>query len=116
MKATAFLVTLAQHKTGAGYSLFGSVHVWVKQATESSPPHPLVFLTFSAQGTWIYALSRTAQEQIKSRIAGKSTQQAERFLASLPGVERAAIRFSGFGDDTRLPKQRSYIHIMLYVV
>jgi len=115
-KATAFLVTLAQHKTGAGYSLFGSVHVWVKQATESSPPHPLVFLSFAARGTWVYALSRAAQEQIKQLIAGKPTEQAMHIISTLPGVKHAALHFSGFGDPARLPKNTQDIRLVLFVV
>jgi len=115
-KATAYLATQAQHTTGAGYSVFRSVYVWVKQATGSSTPHPLVFLSFQARGTWVYALSRTTQEQIKSRIAGKSTQQAERLLASLPGIARATLHFSGIGDDTRIPRSTQYIHLVLLVV
>ena len=115
-KATAFLATQALHKTGTGYSLFGTVHVTVKQATVTNTAHPLVFLSFHAQGTWIYGISHTAQEQIKHLIAGKTTQEARTLLASLPGVEHAAIRLSGFGDDTRLLKNTGYIHVTIFVV
>jgi hypothetical protein len=116
VKATTFLAATAQQKTGAGYSLFGTVNVSVKQASVSSTPHPLVFLSFAASGTWVYALSQREQQQIKNLIAGKSTQEAMRLLAFLPGVEHAAIRFTGFGDDTRLPKNSNFIHIILFVV
>jgi hypothetical protein len=114
-KAAAFLATQALHKTGAGYSLFGNAQVSVKQASVSSTPHHLVFLTFQAQGTWIYALSQPAQQQIKSLIAGKTGREAMQLLASLKGVEHAAIRFIGIGDDTRLPKNSNFIHIILFV-
>ncbi len=115
-KATAFLASQAQQKTGAGYSLFGTVHVWVKQASVNHTTTPLVFLSFSASGTWIYGLSHTAQEGIKKLIAGKTTQQALQMLASLKGIGQVSIHFTGFGDTTRLPKQSSYIHITLLVV
>ena len=115
-KATAYLATQAQQKTGAGYSLFGTVHVTVKLANVTNAPPPLVFLSFHAQGTWIYALSQTAQQQIKYLITGKTNQEAAQLLASLPGVEHAAIRFSGIGDTTRLPKVTGYIHIILFVL
>ena len=49
-KATSFLATQAQQKAGAGYSLFGSITVAVKQATVNSTTPPLVFLSFSASG------------------------------------------------------------------
>jgi hypothetical protein len=115
-KATTFLSTQALQKTGAGYSLFGTVHVSVKQASVTNSPHPLVFLSFHASATWVYGLSRTAQEQIKHLIAGKTTQQTVTLLASLPGVEHAAIRFTGFGDDTKLPRNTGYIHLTIFVV
>jgi hypothetical protein len=115
-KATALLTSHALQTTGAGYSLFGSVHVWVKQATESSTPHPLVFLSFQARGTWVYALSGAAQQQIKHLIAGRTTQEAVQLLASLPGIEHATLRIAGFGDATRVPKNTGYIQIALFVV
>jgi hypothetical protein len=115
-KATTFLIIQARHKTGAGYSLFGAVHVSVKQASVSSTPHPLVFLSFSASGTWIYGISKPSQEQITHLIAGKTTQQAQELLSSLPGIEQASIRLSGFGDATRIPKTTGYIHVIVMVV
>jgi len=114
-KATAFLATQALHKTGAGYSLLGNVLVSVKQASVTSTP-PLVFLSFQASGTWIYGISQKAQDQIKSRIAGKTRQDALQVLASLPGIEQVSIRWNEFGDDTRLPKNSRYIHITLLIM
>ena len=111
-KATGLLIRQAVQKAGTSYSLFGAVRVSVIQATAAHTPHPLVFLSFKASGTWIYGLTPTAQEQIKALIAGKSKQQALQVLASLPGVERVYI---AWGDDTRLPKDSSYIHISLFV-
>jgi Baseplate J-like protein len=115
-KAATFLATKARHKAGAGYSLFGTVHINVTQASVTNTTKPLVFLSFKASGTWIYALSQQSQQQIKHRIAGKTTQQAVKMLASLPGVKQAAIRCSGFGDVTKLPKQSSDIHLAIIVV
>jgi hypothetical protein len=115
-KATAYLVTQAQHTARAGYSLFGPVNVSVKQARISSTAPHLVFLSFKATGTWMYGLSSTAQAHIKTVIVGKTTQQALSLLGSMPGVEQATIRFTGFGDATRLPTSTGYIHIMLIVV
>ncbi len=115
-KATAFLASQAQQKTGAGYSLFGDVHVWVKQASVSHTSTPLVFLSFHTSGTWMYGLSQKAQEHIKRLIAGKTRQQAETLLSTLPGVEQVTIRFSGFTDATRLPKGTGYMHLTIFVV
>jgi hypothetical protein len=115
-KATAYLATQAQQKAGAGYSLFGTPQIHVTQATVSSTPPHLVFLSFTTTGRWIYGISNRAQQQIKYLIAGKTTQEAARLLAALSGVESATIRFSGFGDVTRIPKATGYIHIVLIVV
>ena len=115
-KATAFLAERTQQKAGTGYSLFGTVHVSVKQASVTHTPHNLVFVSFQASGTWVYALSQTTQQQIKHLIAGKTTQQALQLVVSLPGVEHAAIRFTGFGDAARLPKNTGYIHLTLIVL
>ncbi len=73
-------------------------------------------LSFSASGTWVYGLSKPAQAQLTHLLAGKTTQEAMHLLATLPGVEQAAIRFEGFGDTTRLPKQSSLIHLVFVVM
>jgi VCBS repeat-containing protein len=115
-KATAFLSRQALQKTGTGYSLFGTVHVSVKQASVSYATTPLVFLSFSASGTWMYGLSHIAQQQIKHLVAGKTTQQALKMLETLPGIEQASIQITGFGDATRLPKTVAYIQLMLLAI
>jgi Baseplate J-like protein len=115
-KATAFLATQAQQKAGAGYSLFGTPHVTVTQASLSSTTPHLVFLSFTASSTWIYGISAAAQQQIKTVLAGKTTKQAEQLLAALPGIEQVSIHFSGFGDESRIPKQENNIHLSIIVV
>lgn len=113
---TQLLTTQAAKKLGTGYSLIGQVQVSVKDATITHTTTPLVFLSFHAQGTWVYALNTQEQQQMKHLIAGKTTQSAMQILASLPGVEHSTISFDGFGDDTKLPKNSTYIHISLLVV
>ena len=96
-KATAFLAAQAKQKTGAGYSLFGTVQVSVKQASVTSTSHPLVFLSFKAKGTWVYAL-HTAQQHIKHLIAGKTTQKAMKIVAVIARSEQrnnTICRFRG---------------------
>jgi hypothetical protein len=114
-KAAQLLTSQALKKLGSGYSVFGEIHVSVKEPTVTQHPN-LVFLSFHASGTWVYGLSQTAQEHIKKLIAGKSKQEALQLLASLPGVEQSSIRFTGFGDDTRLPKNSGYIHLTIFVM
>jgi hypothetical protein len=115
VKTAALLSTQAGKKVGPGYTLFGTVKVTVLQATVTHTTPPLVFLSFHASGTWVYGLSATAQEQIKELVAGKTTEHALKLLAALPGIERGAIRFTGFGDATRLPKTTGYIHVIFIV-
>jgi hypothetical protein len=107
-KSTDLLTQQATTQPGAGYSLFGDVHVTVTQATIQKH----VIVSFYAQGIWIYALSQKAQEHIKALIAGKSKQQALHLLASLPGIEHTSIAWS---DDTKLPKNVQNIHLHILV-
>jgi hypothetical protein len=110
-KAADLLTRQAVQNLGTGYSLVGEIQITMKRATITHTP-PLVFSSFHAQETWIYALSQTAQQHIKVLIAGKSKQQALNMLSLLPGIERAAISWG----DSRLPKDTGYIHIRLFVV
>jgi VCBS repeat-containing protein len=114
-KATQLLTTQAKQTLGTGYSLFGNVQVSVTQATVTNNSKPLVFLSFHAQGTWIYALSQQAQQRIKQLIAGKTKQEAMHILQSLPGTVQASISWDGFSDDTRLPKDTRDIHFHIIV-
>jgi len=101
-----FLANAALQQIGTGYSLFGQTNV--TQAT--APPHKKpVVLSFTAQGTWVYAVGKAEQEQIKSSIAGKTKQAALHILQSLPGIEQASLAWS---DNTKLPKDSNAIHLV----
>lgn len=111
LRATQLLTTNATKKLGTGYSLLNEVTVKTVQASVSSNTPHLV-LSFHAQGVWVYGLSAKAQESIKSLIAGKAKDQALSILAGMSGIERAVIQW---GDDSKLPKNSKYIHIILFV-
>jgi len=113
-RVTQLLTTQAAETLGTGYSLIGGVRVSGIQATITHKQHPLVFLSFHSQGIWVYALSQRAQQRIKTLIAGKTKQEAVHLLESQPGIERVSLHWSGFGDDTRIPKNISYIHLALF--
>ena len=113
-KATALLSSQAVKQLGNGYSLMGSVQVSVTQASVTHSPTPLVFLTFQAQGRWVYALTQQTQLHIKQLIAGKTKPEASQILKSQPGIERAAIRFEGFGDNS-VSTQKQHIHTYHFV-
>jgi hypothetical protein len=108
-QATALLSQQAVSKLGTWYSLVGEVHVTVKQATVT-PHHTPVVFSFNALGTWVYAVKSVEQQRIKSLIAGKTKQEAEQLLASMPGIEQASIRW---GDDTKLPKHTESIRVVV---
>lgn len=108
-KVTQLLTAQAERKLGTGYSLLDTPQVNVTQAI----PARQVTLSFTSVGTWIYALSSAEQKLIKKIIAGKNKQEAIKLLNSLPGIEDVSLQFSGFGDDTRIPKNLSNIILLL---
>jgi len=108
---TQLLTTQATKKLGAGYSILGEPQVHITQA---SAQNTKVILSYQSQSTWIYALSSAEQNHIKKLIAGRTKEQAIELLSSLPGIERVALQSSGFGDDTRIPKNLSTIHLLIF--
>lgn len=109
-KVTQLLTTQAAKKLETGYSLLGIPQITVTSAT----PSRQVTLSFSSVSTWVYALGSAEQKNIKKIIAGKNTQDALKRLYSLPGVESVSMHFAGFGDDSRIPKEISHIHLALF--
>ena len=109
-KVTQLLATQAAKKLGSGYSILGNPHINVTSATVSKQ----VMLSFSGVSTWIYALTTQEQQSLKKIIAGKTKEQAMQLLSSLPGVESASMQSSSFGDATRIPKNLSNIHLMIF--
>ncbi len=104
---TQLLTTQAERKLGTGYSLLGNVQVSV---TAAGAQNKKVDVSFSSTGTWVYALATQEQQYIKKIIAGKTKEKALQLLSSLPGIERASIQWS---DDTKLPKNVQYIHLVI---
>lgn len=109
-QATAFLTTQAATSLGTGYRLVGDVHVTVTQATVTAITPTLAF---SSQGDLVYALAPETQQHIQSLIAGKTKQEALHLLYAFPGIEQASIAWA---DDTTLPKDSKYIHIVVFVM
>lgn len=109
-KATALLSTQALQKLGTGYSLIGDVLVSIKEATVTHTTIPHVFVSFHAQGIWVYAVNNAEQHYIKNVIAGKTKQAALHFLMTMPGIEQASMQWS---NDTKLPRDPHDIHLAL---
>ncbi len=110
-KVTQLLTTQARKQLGSGYSMLDTPQVTVTQARIHENK---VVLSFNAQSTWIYALSSAEQNHIKKIIAGKNKQQAMQLLSTLPGIESVSMQSSGFGDDSRIPKDISHIHLLIF--
>jgi hypothetical protein len=104
------LTTQATEKLGNGYSLLGNPETRVLAA---SAQNQKVVVSFKAQGLWVYGLSSTEQKHIKRIIAGKTKENAMQLLLSLPDIERVSMQSSGFGDDSRVPKNVQYIHLVI---
>ena len=110
-KVTQLLTAQAQRHLGTGYSMLDTPQVHVTQARTYENK---VVLSFSAQSAWIYALSSAEQQSIKKIIAGKITEKALQLLTRLPGIEHVSLKSTGFGDESRIPKDISHIHLALF--
>jgi len=108
-KATDLLSHQAVQTLGTGYNLLGNAQVTITQVTVT---HAIPTLTFSCQGTWVYALSQEAQQQMKQLIAGKPKQEALTLLLSLPDIEQASVRWD---EETTLPESPNALHLVIVV-
>jgi len=108
-KATDLLSQQAIQNLGTSYSLIGDVQTSITQAVVT---HTIPTLVFTCQGTWVYALSQEAQQQLKQLIAGKPKQEAITLLLSLPGIEKASIRWD---ENTKLPENLDALHLVIFV-
>lgn len=108
---TQLLTAQAATKLGSGYGLLEPPEITVRQAT----PGKQVTLSFKTVSTWVFGIRNDQQHYMKKIIAGKTTQQALKVLHSLPGIESVSLTFSGFGDSSRIPKDRAHIHLILFV-
>jgi hypothetical protein len=109
-KATKLLSTQALQKLGTGYRLIGDVQVSIKEATVTHTTTPHVFVSFHAQGIWVYAVNNAEQQHIKNVIAGKTKQAAMHFLRTVPGIVQVSMQWS---NDTKLPKDPRNIYLVL---
>jgi hypothetical protein len=107
-QATAILTSKAEQQLGTVYSLTGDVSVTTTQPTTSNKT---VTFVFTAQGVWVYALSQDVERSIIKNIAGKTQQDALKYLGTLPGIQRASI--NGGEEDQNLPKTISAIRIVI---
>ncbi len=109
---TQLLRSQEVQQLGTGYLLLGNVAVTVARVTVTPPSiHTRVLLAFSSTGTWVYALTPSVQEQIRTLVAGKTKQAALQLLQALPGVQGATITLQGTSE--RLPQDQHSIHLLV---
>ncbi len=104
-QASRILNNLAAKNLGAGYRLFGSIHVAVTQTA-----HTQTALVLSMSGIWVYQVD---EGRIKNLVAGKPRLTAIRLLSTMPGVEHVTI--AGIEDDKPLPDDIFHIHLLILV-
>ncbi len=109
-KATQLVTSQALKKLGVGYSMLGENQITGTQITTARPTPTL---TFSTQGSFVYGLSETAQEHMKSLIAGKTKQEAMHILATFPGIKSISMQWD---EQTKLPVNTRLIHIVIIVL
>ena len=98
---------------GAGYALVGQLKTTLLSAT--SDAQGTVQIEVQAEGVWAYQFSVAQKQALAKLIAGKSKQEAQRLLASQPGVETASITLSG-GNSSTLPTDLAKIKINVQTV
>lgn len=106
--ATELLTSQAGKKLGAQYRVLGDIQVTSTQATVNQQT-PKAVLSFTADGTFVYALNSGEQEWMKHLIAGKTTQEALQRVATLPSIASVAIAWDA---QTKLPKDTNLIHLV----
>ena len=95
---------------GADYALLGAIHIAIVHAT-TIDHQGSVTLVVQLTGTWVYQLSPGIRQQLLSRIAGKTQQQARALVLAQPGIAGVQINVSG-GNRT-LPQDIRNIHLVI---
>jgi hypothetical protein len=108
VKASQLLTSIATTQLSAGYTLTGTIHISITQATINSHTQLVVF---SFTGTWVYALTPQELQQIKHLIAGRTKHDALQLLLLQQGV--ASVTIAGVPDNQPLPEDITHIHLLL---
>lgn len=85
---TSQLSKQASKDLGSNYALVGSIVTTLKVQKVTSTG---VSLLATAKGVWVYQFSSSAQQNLKSLIAGKNVTEAVTLLKSQPGISDASI-------------------------
>jgi VCBS repeat-containing protein len=107
--AANLLTQQAATDPGRGYVLVRQITTAITNATADH--QGTMSVTVSADGVWAYQFTDAEMQAIARLIAGKSVQEARQVLVSQPGVEKATVQISGFGQ--MVPSDPSKIKIVV---
>jgi hypothetical protein len=109
--ATQVLTSQASNMLGADYAQLGDIHVTIVHATTIHIHQGRVNLVVQLSGTWVYQVTPGIGQQLVTRIAGKTQQQAAALLLSQPGI--AGVQISASGGNRTLPRDPNAIRILV---
>jgi type IV secretory pathway component VirB8 len=89
----------ATNKLGEGYIPVGQVQSTITQARASE--HNQTELQITLAETYAYQVSSQQQQDIKTRIAGKSKTQATNTLLHIPGIQSVSVSSDTIPTDTQ---------------
>jgi hypothetical protein len=100
----------AQKKLGKDYQRQGQ-SVVTGTPTTSPGKGGIIYLTFTAKGTWRYSFNANLLQNLRTPIKGASSDVAKTYLKSQPGVADVSVQLP-FGTD-HLPNSINDIEIIL---
>ncbi len=110
INATQALTSQASNMLGADYAQLGAIHVTIVHAT-TIDHQGSVTLVVQLTGTWVYQLSPGIRQQLLSRIAGKTKEQARALVLAQPGI--AGVQITVSGGSRCLPQDKGSIHLVI---
>lgn len=105
-KASEAVTKTALLQLGSGYELLGTPTADVHAMSQHNSA---ITARIQSQGVLIYRIGNLTG--LKTQLAGKNTQQAQRLLRSLPTIEN--VQITGTDQEGRLPKNADAIHLMV---
>lgn len=111
--AAALLKSQAANTPGAGYALVGQLKTTLLSATPDT--QGAVQILAQAEGIWVFQFSAAQKQALAKLIVGKGQQEAQRLLATQPGVAQASITLSG-GIGQTLPADAAKITLVVQTI
>ena len=103
-KASEALTQKALLQLSSGYELLGTPTTDIQAMRQDKTA---ITARIQCQGVLIYQIR--SLDNLKTQLAGRSTQQALRLLRSLPSIEN--VQITGIDQESRLPKNADAIHL-----